>query len=159
VARVAASVGDLEAGTLPPVCAKTGTYADGWATIEFTSTPGWVWTLLLFGIFPFLIADHFARVRVVGHVPMSTAALQRARWFRWSYWAAFLLAGVLVVIGLVTGLDVAAAGLGAFLGTLLYLVVGTPFFWPSGRPSGDVVWLSFVHRRFAEELDRWYGGI
>jgi hypothetical protein len=69
VARAAASIGDLEAGTLPPVCAKTGNYADGWATIEFTSTPGWVWIPLLFGIFPFLIADHYARVRVVGQRP------------------------------------------------------------------------------------------
>lgn len=159
MARVAASVGDLVAGTLPPVCAKTGTYADGWATIEFRSTPGWVWILLLFGIFPFLIADYFAKVRVVGHIPMSSDALRRARWFRWSSWAFFALAGLLLIVGLVTGSAAFAVGLGVLLGTLLYVVVGTPFFWPQGRPSGDVVWLSFVHKRFAEELDRWYGGI
>lgn len=159
MARVAASVEDLQAGTLPAVCAKTGRHADGWASIEFTSTPGWVWILLLFGIFPFLIANHFATVRIVGHVPMSASALQRARWFRWTYWSGFLLAGILLLVGLMSGYDVAPVGLGVFLGALVLLVVGQPFFWPWGRLSGDVVWLSFVHRRFAEELDRWYAGI
>lgn len=159
MARVAASIGDLEAGTLPPVCAKTGNYADAWATIEFRSTPNWVWIMLLFGIFPFLIADYFAKVRVVGHIPMSSVALQRAQWFRWSWWGALAVAVLLVAVGLTTESEAAALGLGVFLGTLLYVIVGTPFFWPMGRPSGDVVWLSFVHKRFAEELDRWYGGI
>ncbi|HET9723704.1 MAG TPA: hypothetical protein VFR44_07665 [Actinomycetota bacterium] len=156
---MAVSVGDLEAGTLPAVCAKTGNYADDWPTIEFRSTPGWVWILLLFWIFPFLIADYFAKVRVVGHVPMSSEALRRAPWFRWSYWAAFVVAGLLVIVGLLSESEAAAVGLGVLLGTLLYVVVGTPFFWPQGRPSGDVVWLSFVHKRFAEEMERWHGGI
>jgi hypothetical protein len=31
---------------------------------------------------PFLIADYFAKVRLVGYVPMSSEALRRARWFR-----------------------------------------------------------------------------
>jgi hypothetical protein len=76
-----------------------------------------------------------------------------------SYWAAFVVAGLLVVVGLLTESEAVPLGLGVLLGTLLYVVVGTPFFWPQGRPSGDVVWLSFVHKRFAEELNRWYGGI
>ena len=71
MARVAVTVEDLEAGTLPGVCAKTGEQADGFATIEFTSTPQWTWILLLFGILPFVIARAFSKVRVVGLVPMS----------------------------------------------------------------------------------------
>ena len=59
------------------MCAKTGGPADGYAKVEFSSTPGWTLILLLFGIFPFLIAHAFASVRVDGLVPLSSVAQRR----------------------------------------------------------------------------------
>jgi hypothetical protein len=158
MARTAATVEDLELGRLPLVCAKTGDVADGFATIEFTSTPSWTWILLLFGIFPFLIAQYFSRVRVVGQVPMSGRALQRAWWFTWSWRALFGLAVLEFVVAFAThASSVAVAGLVTLAAALLFTLIGWPFVWPTGRPSGEWVWMSFVNERFASELDRRYG--
>jgi hypothetical protein len=158
VARTAATVEDLEAGNLPSVCAKTGEPADGYVSIEFTSTPGWTWILLLFGIVPFLIAQYFSRLRVVGILPMSDVALRRARSYRWIYRGLFAVGVALFGIGLAMQASaVALSGLAALVGALLFAAVGRPFVWPSGRLSGEWVWLSFVHARFADEVDRWYG--
>ena len=158
VARTAARVEDLVSGTLPPLCAKTGRVADGFATIEFTSTPSWTWILLLFGIFPFLIARAFSKVRIVGKVPMSGKALQRAWWFTWSWRVLFGLAVLGFVVAVVTrSSPVAQAGLVTLVAALLFTLIGWPFVWPTGRPSGEWVLMSFVHERFARELDRRYG--
>jgi hypothetical protein len=158
LARAAATVGDLETGTLPPVCAKTGRPADGFATMEFTSTPSWTWILLLFGIFPFLIAQYFSRVRVVGQVPMSDLALQRTRWFTWSSRALFGLAILeFVVAAAVESSSVGLGGLGTLVAALLFTLIGWPFVWPTGHLSDGWVWMSFVHERFARELERRYG--
>ena len=158
MARAAATVDDLEAGTLPPVCAKTGEAADGSASLQFTSTPGWTWILLLFGIFPFLIARYFSTVRVIGIVPMSDTALRRGRAFTWTY-RGFVLLGVLVVaLGFAADAStVVLIGCGTLLGTVLFALLAWPFVWPTGRVSDGWVWLSFVDERFAEELERWYG--
>ena len=72
---------DLESGHLPPLCAKTGEPADGFAKVVSNSTPSWTWILLLFGILPFLIVHYFTTVRIVGLVPMSDVALRRGRAF------------------------------------------------------------------------------
>jgi hypothetical protein len=120
VARVAVTVEDLVAGTLPPFCAKTGAPADGFASVEFTSTPAWTWILLLFGILPFLIARAFSRVRVVGLVPMSDAALRRGRVFTWTYLGAFALGIVLIVIAVASESSIAAvSGVVALIAALL----------------------------------------
>ncbi|MGE5225467.1 MAG: hypothetical protein ACM3OO_01180 [Planctomycetaceae bacterium] len=159
MARAAARVEDLEAGRLPPVCAKTGQAADGYARIEFTSTPSWTWILLLFGIFPFLIARAFSKVRVVGIVPMSDAALRRGRTFDRAFAGLLVLAVVLVTVGLVADRPhLLMAGLVTLVGSLLFLVVGWSFVWPTGQPSGDWVWLTSVDEGFARALGRWYGG-
>ncbi|MDP9185128.1 MAG: hypothetical protein M3O29_05620, partial [Actinomycetota bacterium] len=102
MARAAATVEDLVDGHLPPVCAKTGGPADGFATIVFTSTPGWTWILLLFGILPFLIARYFSSVRIVGLVPMSDVALRRGRAFTLTYRGFFALAGLVIAVGFFT---------------------------------------------------------
>jgi hypothetical protein len=158
VAGAAARVQDLEAGRLPHVCAKTGEAADGSAGVEFSSSPGWTLILLLFGILPFLIAEHFSRVRVVGLVPMSDVALRRLRTFNRSV-LGFL---VLSILGLVAGLlatdaSVIWVGLALLLAAIVFMLVGRLFVLPTGQVSGEWVWLSFVHERFARELDRWYG--
>jgi hypothetical protein len=160
MARTMAAVEDLKAGNLPRVCAKTGEPADGYATLEFRSTPGWTWILLLFGILPFLIAHAFATVRFTGILPMSDRALERAQSFRWTYRVIFALAVVEVVAALLFGSEVLAwAGAAVFFGGLLYFVIGAVVVWPNGRVIGDWVSLSFVHPRFAEAVDRWYGGV
>jgi hypothetical protein len=158
MARAAATVEDLEGGHLPPVCAKTGGPADGFATMVFTSTPEWTWILLLFGIFPFLIARYFTAQQIVGLVPMSDVALRRGRAFTWTYRGFFVLAGLVIVVGFFT-LDrpaILLEGLVILVVTLLVMLVGWPFVWPTGRVSGEWVRLSFVNDRFANELDRWY---
>ncbi len=157
MARTTARVDDLEGGRLPPVCAKTGAVAEEFKAFTFTSNPSWSFILLLFGIFPFLIAWYLASTRVVGLVPMSHAALRRGRSFTWTYAGLFMLGGVLTVLGLVADRDVllsagvAVVGFGVITAAVGWLVV-----WPTGRPSGDLVHLSFVHKRFAQALDEWY---
>jgi hypothetical protein len=158
MARAAATVEDLEGGHLPPVCAKTGRRADGFATMVFTSTPEWTWILLLFGIFPFLIARYFTAQQIVALVPMSDVALRRGRAFTWTYRGFCVLAGLVIVLGFFT-FDrpaILLEGLAILVVTLLAMLVGWPFVWPTGRVSDEWVWLSFVNDRFASELDRWY---
>ncbi len=157
MARAAAKVQDLEAGTLPPVCAKTGGAAHDFAKLEFSSTPAWTLILLLFGIIPFLIAQAFSSVRVVGLVPMSDVALQRGRTFTWAYRGFLLLSGLVLVIGFTTDHSAILVGLSMLVATILFMLLGAPVVWPTGRLSGDWVRLSFVDKRFARALERWYG--
>jgi hypothetical protein len=158
MAHTAATVEDVEAGNLPPVCAKTGEAADVYTEMEFTSTPDWTWILLLFGIFPFLIARYFAKNRVIGLVPMSTVALRRARWSTWAVWGFLALGTALFVLAIPAESDVRAQlGLGMFVGAVVFLILVWLFVWPRGRLSGDWVEMSFVDERFAREVDRWYG--
>lgn len=157
MARTAASVEDLEAGTLPPVCAKTGGTAHGFVAVRFTETPSWTWILLLFGIFRFLIAQAFSSTRIVGFVPMSDTALRRGQAFTWAFCGSFLLSGLLTAVGFFTNSTVLLPGLSGLAVTSLITAAGWPFVWPTGRLSGDWVGLSFVDRQFAMALDRWYG--
>ncbi len=160
MARAAVTVEDFENGHLPAVCAKTGEAADGFASIEFTSTPGWTWILLLFGILPFLIARYFSTQRIAGLVPMSDVALRRGRAFTWTNRGFFVLGGLVFAVGLFFTTDhpaVLQVGLGILIVTLLIMLVCWPFVWPTGRVTGDWVWLSFVNKGFAREIDRWYG--
>ena len=139
------------------MCAKTGEVANDFAKIEFSSTPAWTAILLLVGIIPFLIARAFSRVRVVGLVPMSDVALQRGRTFTWAYRVFLLLSGLVLVIGSQTDRAVILVGLSMLVATILFMVLGALFVWPTGQLSGDRVRLSFVDRRFARALEQWYG--
>ena len=129
MARAAATVEDLESGHLPPVCAKTGEPADGFATIVFTSTPEWTWILLLFGIFPFLIARYFTTARIVGLVPMSDVAQRRGRAFTWTYRGFFALSGLVIVVGffMIDRPAIILEGLAILVITLLVMLIGWPF--------------------------------
>jgi hypothetical protein len=157
VARAAVRVGELQAGTLPPVCAKTGGAADGYTRLEVATAPGWTWILLLFGIFPFLIATFFSTVRVVGLVPMSDIARRRVGTFNWL--CVGLLVGSLLVIvsGSAANIDLVLIGLAMLIASIVVMIVGRAFVLPSGEVSGEWVKLSFVHERFAREMDRFYG--
>jgi hypothetical protein len=157
VARAAATVEDLKEGRLPPICAKTGEAADGSVPIEFSSTPGWTWILLLFGIFPFFIARAFSTVRVVGLVPMSDVAQRRKRAFDWASAGFLLLSVAVLAIGVATSKALVLTGVGMVVATALFVFFGVPFVLPSGEVAGEWVQLSFVDRRFAKALDDWYG--
>jgi len=148
---------DLTEGRLSSVCAKTGAPADGVARIEFTTVPGWTWILLLFSIFPFLIARWFSKVHVQGLVPMSALALGRGQMFNWVV-RGLLAAGVgFLLVAFVAGPPVAWAGLWLLIAALLALAIGWPLVWVTGRIEGDWVWLSFTHPQFAREMGRVYG--
>jgi hypothetical protein len=133
--------------------------SDGFATIRIGSTPGWTWILLLFGIFPFLIAAYFATRRVDALIPMSDLALRRVRAFRWTYIIFFALAGLLLGIRVFAEHPtVAWIGILTALLTLLFIAFGWLFVYPTGRfLDQDWISLSFVDMRFATALDRWYG--
>jgi len=159
VVHATASVEDLESGHLPSVCAKTGLRADGFATIRVGNTPGWTWILLFFGVFPFLIAVYFATRRIDALIPMSDLALRRLRAFTRIYLIFFALAAVLLGIGLFAEHPtVAWIGFLTALLTLLFIAFGWLFVYPTGRfLDQDRISLSFVDKRFATALDRWYG--
>lgn len=125
--------------------------------IEFSATPARTAILLLVGIIPFLIAQAFSTVRVVGLVPMSEVALRRGRTFTWTYRGLLLLSGLVLVIGFMIDRDVILVGLAILIATILFMLLGALFVWPTGQLSGDWVRLSFVDERFARALDRWYG--
>jgi hypothetical protein len=161
VARALASVEDLESGHLPDVCAKTGLHADGFTTIQVSNLPGWTLILLLFGIWPFLIAAYFATRRIKALVPMSDLALRRLRRFTAIYLLLLISALVLFGVGLF-GEHPTFAWLGfiALLATILFISSAYLFVYPTGRfLDKDWVSLSFVDQRFADALDRWYGEV
>ena len=156
---VHARVSDLEMGALPPVCAKTGVPTDGSTKIRFSSAPTWTWILLLFGIFPFLIAQYFATVHVEGIVPMSDVAQRRVTVFNRLFIGLVALGAVAIAVGF--ALDTEAAlillGLAMMIAAVFVMFLALPFLLPSGAVVGEWVQLSFVHERFAAELDRFYG--
>jgi hypothetical protein len=159
VVHATASVEDLESGHLPTVCAKTGMPATGFATVRVSKLPGWTWILLLFGIWPFLIAWYFATRRIDALIPMSDLALRRVRAYTLTYATLFTLAVVLFLIG-AFGEHPTLAWLGLLtaLLTLLFIAFGWLFVYPTARfLDEDWISLSFVDERFATSLDRWYG--
>jgi hypothetical protein len=151
-------VSDLEGGTLPPVCAKTGEPTDGYTKIRFSSAPGWTWILLLFGIFPFLIAQYFATVHVEGIVPMSDVAQRRVTVFNRLFIGLVALGAIVFVVGWVLDTEAAVilVGLAIMIAAAFVMFLALPFVLPSGAVMGEWVQLSFVHERFAAELDHFY---
>jgi len=159
LAVVNARVSDLERGTLPPVCAKTGAPTDGYTKIRFSSAPSWTWILLLFGILPFLIAQYFATVHVEGIVPMSDVAQRRVTAFNRLFIGLVALGVVVIVVGwaLDTEATVILVGLAMLIAAVIAMFLALPFVLPSGAVMGEWVQLSFVNERFVAELDRFYG--
>jgi hypothetical protein len=157
MATAVAPVSALEAGSLPPICAKTGRKADGYQQIDFSSAPTWTWILLLFGIVPFVIAQYFARVHVVGLLPMSEVAQRRIDRFNRLFVGSVILGLAVVGIGLVTVSSAVLWGLAIMVAAILVMAIGHEFFLPGGQVRDDRVRLSGVHKRFADELGRRYG--
>lgn len=120
--------------------------------------PTWTWILLLFGIFPFLIAQYFATVHVEGIVPMSDVAQRRVTVFNRLFIGLVALGVVVIAVGFVLDTEAAVilVGLAILVASVFTMFLAMPSVLPSGAVMGEWVQLSFVHERFAAELDRFY---
>jgi hypothetical protein len=142
-------------GNLPHTCVVTGQPADGTVDVRFNSLPSWTWILLLFGVFPFLIASAFASERVVGAVPVVREAVVRFHRRR-------RLSTVLLVAGVFGWMYAAWAHVGWLLWPFVALTVAGVAGWVwayfsfvDGRPvrGGTQVRLSRVHPDFAAAVE------
>ena len=93
---------------------------------------------------------------------MSDLALRRIYAFKWTYRIFFVAAAFLLAIGWLLSEDhgptfllIGVITLGV---TLAFWAVGGLFVFPTGRVGDEFVTMSFVNKRFADEVDRWYGG-
>lgn len=132
---------------------------DAWMGQDrFSSAPTWTWILLLFGIFPFLIAQYFATVHVEGIVPMSDVAQRRVTVFNRLFIGLVALGVVVIAVGFVLDTEAAVilVGLAILVAAVFTMFLAMPSVLPSGAVMGEWVQLSFVHERFAAELDRFY---
>ena len=159
MATVIVPVSALEAGSLPPICAKTGRKADGYQQIDFSSAPTWTWILLLFGIFPFVIAQYFARVHVVGLLPMSEVAQRRIDRFNRLFVGSVILGLAVVGIGFLTTSSLVLWGLAIMIVAILVMAIAHEFFLPGGQVRDDWVRLTGVDQRFADEVGRRSGRV
>ncbi len=155
MATAAVTIHDFRTGRFPPLCAKTGGRPDDTVRVVATPSPGWTWILLLFGLFPFLIARAFAKPRIVGVIPMSSYALRRARYVRWASTALFLAALGTLVVAYSRPAVLAWVGLGLAIASILLLAVSLPIVWVSAEVDGDHVRLFHVDEDFAWHAERW----
>ena len=146
---------DLDAGDLPAVCVVTGEDADGRVSVRFDSLPDWTWILLLFGVFPFLIATMFATEVVRGEVPVRREIVDR---YHQRKRLSLILAAVgIAMLALAVGLSqgwVAWTGVAALVvGMGAGIVASTGFV--DGQPDRTGMWvrLSRVHPTFVEALE------
>ena len=151
MARVLVRRRTFERGEFPPVCCKTGERAEAYDSFEFSDTPSWTWILLLFGIFPFLIATTFATERFSGVLPMSERARDRLRTARRTSWVLGISAVIFGAAGLVAGsrwvyLSAAFAVLWLIAITLVWRLS------PNANLDDDAVELSNVHRTFVRTI-------
>ena len=114
--------------------------------------------MLFFGIFPFLIAQYFATVHVDGLLPLSEVAQRRVKVFNRVFIGLVALGVVVIAVGFVLDTEAAVvlAGLAMLVAAVFAMFLAMPFVLPSGAVMGEWVQLSFVHERFAAELDRFY---
>lgn len=145
---------DLYTGDLPAVCVVTGEDADGLVRFRFNSLPDWTWILLLFGVFPFLIATMFASDEVRGEVPVRAEVVER-------YHRRKRLSMIMAPVGIVfVGLSPAVSqtwlawmGVAALVAAIVtWIVASTGFI--DGQPDRTGLWvrLSRVHPNFVEAL-------
>lgn len=165
MARTWIPVRNLEAGNVPPVCAKTGTATRTLYPMECSSAPPWTVNLLLFGV-PFRSLTAFGTRHATGLVPLRKDVhdhLQRLSSGRW--WTA-LIALVLMLLAVGTTLAgtpesvsqaLAWAGVSA-LGCAGVLATFGLLRSVSVRIDKDRTWvcLSGVHPRFAAAAEADY---
>lgn len=151
MARIAVRRDAFEQGTFPSVCCKTGRPADGFERWEFSNTPSWTWILLLFGIFPFLIATAFATERFSGSLPISSAAASRLTVARRLVW--FFGGAAVLCFGAGIAYDSLLPIALAFALLCLIAIAARWILSPSANLDGrEVVVLSNVHRGFVAAI-------
>lgn len=144
----------LHAGDLPPVCVVSGQPPDARVPFRSSSLPEWTWVLLLFGVFPFLIAAYFAEEEVVGEVPVVAAVVERYhRLRRWSVGlAGAALVGLVVAAATPTRWLAWSSGLLLIGGVAVAVTASRGFI--DGRPDRTGLWvkLTRVHPNFVQQL-------
>ena len=151
MARVLVRRQTLERGEFPPVCCKTGERAEAYDSFEFSDTPSWTWILILFGIFPFLIATAFATQRFSGVLPMSHRARDRLKTARRTSWVLGLSAVIFGAAGLAAGSR--WIYLSAAFGVMWLVAITLVWrFSPNANLASDAVELSNVHRGFVRTI-------
>ncbi len=158
MARAAVRVDDLEAGNLPPVCAKTGVACDGLVRDSLRAVPAWVAASVWVLVVPFLILRLYFSRRVEAKLPVAPARVQRIRTLVRGAWIAMVVAAA----GLASSIFGAGAVgvLALLIGAVAYvtIVFVGDLFWVGGVASrrADVVILTRVHPEFARALRAQY---
>jgi hypothetical protein len=155
--RLGVRIDDFETGKLPRVCAKTGTPTRHTVEMRFATTQRWTLVLILFGVWPWVIASLFARDAAHGPVPMTEEAEARMRSAR----AKRLVASALAVAGLFLAfvrhsVKLPRPGLVAAVAVVLLVAL---YLWERHvsvkgavhRRSG-LIWLYGLHPTFVAEV-------
>jgi len=160
MASVEVAVRDLERRYLPPVCVKSGLPAEVGVAKTLVWVPGWTWILILFGIFPFLIARHFVARRVTLELP-ATAEVDRMR--RNANMTTILVCALAIALLVFSAWQQLSAlywlvGV-LLLGALIYRTIQRSAHWVGGYLQEDTLVLSRVHPRFVEACHRDFSGV
>ena len=160
MATVEVAVQDLERRSLPAVCVKTGLPAEVGVAKTYVWVPGWTWILILFGIFPFLIARYFAAHRVTLELP-ATAEVDRMR--RKADMSTILVCALAIALLVFSAWQQFSAlywlvGV-LFLGALVYRTVQHYAHWVGGYLLEETLVLSRVHPRFVDAFHRDFSGV
>jgi len=160
VATVEVATRDLERRRFPPVCAKTGLPAEVDVARTFVWVPGWTWILILFGIFPFLIARYFAARRVTVELPATAEVDGRRR--NANIITTSICAGAIVLVVFSAWQQLSGGYLlvGALLvAALVYRAVRLYAHWVGGYLQEETLVLTRVHPRFADACHRDFSGV
>ena len=157
---VEVAVSDLERRYLPPVCVKTGLPAEVGVAKTYVWVPGWTLILILFGIFPFLIARQFAAHRVTLELPATVEVDRIRRNADRTTILVCALAIALLVFSSWQQLSALYWLVGAFLlGALVYRTVQHYAHWVGGFLQEDAIVLTRVHPRFVDACSREFSGV
>ena len=146
---------DLHRGDLPAVCVVTGQDADSRVRIRFDSLPDWTWILLLFGVFPFLIATFFASEVVRGEVPVRRDVVERYHRRRRLSWIGAAAGIAMLGLAIATGQPwVAWSGVAVVVSAIGAGVVASMGFI-DGQPDRTGLWVRLrrVHPNFVAALE------
>ena len=141
--NVAVPTHQLEAGTLPRICAASGRPADRSIRLTSTRRRAWFWLASFVGPLAFLLSWLVARDRRVGRVPVTAAV--RTRYLTW-LWVSRVVLGA----GLLLAIDLGVRGLLAVLviSALSRLLARRAAVGLRHRAGSTHVIISGVHPRF-----------
>lgn len=134
------------------VCAKTGAPADAIIEMRVVHTPAWIWILLIFGIFPMLVAYAFTRKEVRIEVPAAEEVARRRKDAGRLIFGTLVGSILLIASGATTqteaGIWVGAAG-------IVVVVMALPFAargWINATYDGQRVHLSRLHPNYVQAV-------